>query len=148
MRDVDEVAEVEQVDVPYVCQDEDSSPYESMGSDDDAYGERDHSCRDGYNRPELYSSVQGEQSRDSAGDTLGEESLVTIQPEQHMVEPELAKEDTMHIRNDIPLGESQMGAYIESMMDMQLTLGSAIEVEQSDAQPSSTVTAVADPYPL
>ena len=41
-----------------------------------------------------------------------------------------------------------MEAHIESMMDMRLTLGSAIEVEQSDAQTPSTVMAVADPYPL
>jgi len=41
-----------------------------------------------------------------------------------------------------------MEAHIESMMDMWLTLGSTIEEEQSDAQTSSTVTTVADPYPL
>ena len=41
LRDADEVAEVEQVDIPSVCQDEDSSPDESMGSNDDAFGERD-----------------------------------------------------------------------------------------------------------
>ena len=38
-------------------------------------------------------------------DTLGDESLVTIQPEQHMMEPESAEEDTMDIRHDISLGE-------------------------------------------
>ena len=41
-----------------------------------------------------------------------------------------------------------MEAKIASMMDMRLTLGSAIEEEQSDALTSSTVIAVADPYPL
>ena len=41
-----------------------------------------------------------------------------------------------------------MEARIESMMDMRLTLGSATKEEQSDAQTPSTVTAVADPYPL
>ena len=41
-----------------------------------------------------------------------------------------------------------MGAHIEPMRDMRLTLGSAIKVGQSDALTSSTVTAVADPYPL
>ena len=41
-----------------------------------------------------------------------------------------------------------MEAHIESMMDMWLTLGSAIEEEQSDAQIPSTVIATADPYPL
>ena len=65
-----------------------------------------------------------------------------------MMEPELAEEDTMHIRHDIPLGESQMGTHIESMMDMWLTLGLAIKVEQSDALTLSTVTAVENPYPL
>ena len=64
-----------------------------------------------------------------------------------MMEPELAEEDPVHIRHDIPLGESQMGAHIEPMMDMRLTLGSAFEEEQSDAQTPSTVTAIADPYP-
>ena len=54
----------------------------------------------------------------------------------------------MHIMHDSPLGESQMEAHIESMMDMWLTLGSAIEEEPSDAQTQSTVTTVADPYPL
>ena len=78
----DEVAEVEQEGIPSVCQGEDSFSYESIGSVEDASGEREQSCRDGDNRPELHSSVQGEQSRDSTGDTLGEESLVTIQLEQ------------------------------------------------------------------
>ena len=64
------------------------------------------------------------------------------------MEPESAEEDTIHIRHDIPLGESQMGAPIEPMRDMRLTLGSAIEVGQSDALTSSTVIAVVDPYPL
>ena len=73
---------------------------------------------------------------------------MTIQPEQHMMEPESAEEDTMHVKHDIPLGESQMGAHIDSMLDMRLTLGSAIEVEQSDALTSSTVIVVADTYPL
>ena len=41
-----------------------------------------------------------------------------------------------------------MGTHIESMRDMWLTLGLAIEVGQSYAPTSSTVTAVADPYPL
>ena len=57
LRDADEVAEVEQVDVPSVCQDEDSSPNESMGSDDDASGEREHSCGVDGSRLELHSSV-------------------------------------------------------------------------------------------
>ena len=91
--------------------------------------------------------MQGEQSGDSTGDTLGDESLVTIQPEQHMMEPESAEEDTMHIMHDSPLGESQMEAHIESMMDMQLTLGSSIEEEQADAHTLSTVIGVVDPYP-
>ena len=82
------------------------------------------------------------------GDTLGDESLVTIQPEQHMMEPLSAEEDTMHIMHDSPLGESQMEAHIESMMDIRLTLGSATKEEQSDAQTPSMVTTVADPYPL
>ena len=34
----------------------------------------------------------------------------------------------------------RMGAYVESMRDMRLTLGSAIEVGQSDALASSTMT--------
>ena len=54
----------------------------------------------------------------------------------------------MHIMHDSPLGESQMEAHIESVMDMRLTLGSAIEEEQSDALTSCTVTVVVDPYPL
>ena len=89
----------------------------------------ERSCGVDASRLELHSSVQGEQSGDSTGDTLGDESLVTIQPEQHMMEPESAKEDTMHIMHDSPLRESQMEAHIESMMDMWLTLGSATEEE-------------------
>ena len=46
-----------------------------------------------------------------------------------MMEPVSAEEDTMHIMHDSPLGESQMEAHIESMMDMRLTLGSAIDEE-------------------
>ena len=140
----DEVAKVEQEGIPSVCQGEDSFSYESIGSVEDAFGEQEKSCRDGDSRPELHSSVQGEQSRDFAGDTLGEESLVTIQLEQQVMEPESTEEDTIHIRHDIPLGESQMGAHIETMRDMRLKLGSAIEVGQSNALTSSTMTAVAD----
>ena len=54
----------------------------------------------------------------------------------------------MHIMHDSPLGESQMEAHIESVMDMRLTLGSAIEEEQLDALTLSTVIALVDPYPL
>ena len=64
------------------------------------------------------------------------------------MELESAEEDTIHIRHDIPLGESQMGTHIELMRDMRLTLGSAIEVEQSDAITSTTVTTITYPYPL
>ena len=39
LRDADEVAEVEQVDIPSVFQGEDSSSDESMGSVEDASGE-------------------------------------------------------------------------------------------------------------
>ena len=73
---------------------------------------------------------------------------MTIQLEQQVMDPESTEEDTIHSRHDIPLGESQMGAHIEPMRDMRLTLGSTIEVGKSDALTSSTVTAVADPYPL
>ena len=54
----------------------------------------------------------------------------------------------MDIRHDISLGEVQMGTHIEPMLEMWLTLGLAIDGEQSDALTSSTVTKVADPYPL
>ena len=54
----------------------------------------------------MYSSVQGELLGDSTGDTLGDETLVTIQPELYMMEPELVEEDSMHIIHDSPLGES------------------------------------------
>ena len=46
MRDADEVAEVEPVGIPSVCQDEDSSSNESMGSFEEASGEREQPCRD------------------------------------------------------------------------------------------------------
>ena len=65
-----------------------------------------------------------------------------------MMEPESVEEDTMHIMHDSPLGESHMEAHIESVMGMRLTLGLAIEEEQSDALTSCTVIAVVDPYPL
>ena len=81
--------------IPSICQAEDSSLDESMGSVEDASGELENSCRDDDNRPELCFSVQGEQSWDSTRDNLGDESLVTIQLEQHMMEPESAEEDTM-----------------------------------------------------
>ena len=54
---------------------------------------------------------------------------MTIQPEQHVMEPDSAEKGTIHIKHDIPLGESQMGAHVEPMRDMRLTLGSSIEVE-------------------
>ena len=100
-----------------------------MGSVEDASREREQSCRDDDSRLELSSSLWGEQLGDSTGDTMGDETFVMIKPEQHMMEPELAEEDTMHIMHDSPLRESQMEAHIESMMDMQLTLGSATEEE-------------------
>ena len=53
---------------------------------------------------------------------------MTIQLERQVMEPESTEEDIIHIRHDIPLGESQMGAHIEPMKDMRLTLESAIEV--------------------
>ena len=53
----------------------------------------------------------------------------------------------MHIMHGSPFGESQMEAHIESIMDIRLTL-EPIEEEQSDAQTSSMVKVVADPYPL
>ena len=65
-----------------------------------------------------------------------------------MVEHESAEEEAMHTMHDSPWWESQMEAHIESMMDMRLTMGSAIEEEQSDALTLSTMMAVADPYPL
>ena len=66
VRDADEVAKVEQVDIPSVCQGEGSSSDESMGSVEDASGEREQPCiDDDDSRPELCSSVQGEQSGDS-----------------------------------------------------------------------------------
>ena len=65
----DEVVEVEQEGIPSVCQGEDSFSYESIGSVEDV-------------------SEEGEQSRDSVGDTLGEESLVTIHLEQQVMDSE------------------------------------------------------------
>ena len=98
MKDVDEVAEVEQEDIPSVCQDD--------------------------------------------------KSLVMIQPKHHMVEHGETEEEAMYIMHDSPLGEIQMEAHIDPVMDMWLTLGSTIEEEQLDAQASSTVITVADPYSL
>ena len=80
----------------------------------------------------------GEQSGDSMGDALGDETPVTIQSKLYVMEPESVEEDAMHIMHDSPLGESQLEAHIESVMDMWLTVGSAIEVGQSDALTLST----------
>ena len=63
-------------------------------------------------------------------DIQDDESLVIIQPEQHMVEHESPEEEAMHIMHDSPLGESQMEAHIESVVDMRLTLGSAMKSRQ------------------
>ena len=52
------------------------------------------------------------------GDALGDETLVMIQSELYVMEPESVEEDAMHIMHDSPLRESQMEAHIESMMDM------------------------------
>ena len=51
---------VEQEDIPFVCQDEDSSLDESMGSYEDAFGQHEQSCGVDDSRPDLYSSVYGE----------------------------------------------------------------------------------------
>ena len=56
-----DMAEVEQEGIPSVCQGEDSFPYESIGSMEVASREREQSYRDRDSRPELHSSVQGEQ---------------------------------------------------------------------------------------
>ena len=55
-----DVAEAGQEGNPSVCQSEDSSSDESIGSVEDASGEREQSCRDDDSRPKLCSSVQGE----------------------------------------------------------------------------------------
>ena len=81
MFDADEMAEVEQEGIPSVCQGEDSLSYESIGSVEVASVEQEQSCRYDDSRLQPYYSVQGEQSGDYIGDTLGEESLVTIQLE-------------------------------------------------------------------
>ena len=49
-----------------------------MGSIEDASREQEQSCGVDDSRSKLHSSMQGEQSRDSAGDNLGDESLVKI----------------------------------------------------------------------
>ena len=54
-------------------------------------------------------------------------------------------EEAMHIMHGSPLGESQMEAHIESVMDMWLTLGLVITGEHKDAQKYSMV--VVDTYP-
>ena len=56
------MAEAGQEGIPSVFQGEDSSSDESMGSVEDASGEREQSCRGDDSRPELCSSVQDEQS--------------------------------------------------------------------------------------
>ena len=59
MRDADEVAEVEQEDIPSICQDEDSSSDESMGSCEDASREHERLCGFDDRQPKLYSSEHG-----------------------------------------------------------------------------------------
>ena len=81
LSDADDVAEVEQEGIPSVCQGDDSSLYESIGSVEDASGEREQSCGVDGSRSTLHSSVQGEQSGDSTGDALGDKTLVTMEPE-------------------------------------------------------------------
>ena len=61
-----------------------------MGSYEDASGEHEQSCGVVDNRPDLYSGVYSEQSMDPMGYIQGDESPVTIQHEQHMVEHESA----------------------------------------------------------
>ena len=50
-----------------------------------------------------------------------------------MVEHESAEEEAMHIMHDNPLRETQMEAHIDLVVDMRLTLGSAIEEDQTNA---------------
>ena len=57
MSDADDATEAEHKGIPSVCQDEDLSSDESMGSYEDASVEQEQSCRDDDNRSELYSSV-------------------------------------------------------------------------------------------
>ena len=57
LSDVDDVAEVEKEKIPYVCQDEDSSSHESMGSYEDTSGENQLSCGVDDSRPNLSSNV-------------------------------------------------------------------------------------------
>ena len=75
----------------------------------------------------MSSSMQGEHSKDSMGDIQDDQSLVMVQPEQHMVEHGAVEEDVMHIMHENPLGESQMEAHSEPVLDMWLPLGSAME---------------------
>jgi len=103
LSDADDVEEGEKKDIPSVFQDKYSPSDTLLG--------------------------WGEKSGDSTRDTLGDESLVTIQPEKHMMEHELAKEEAMHIMHDSPLGEIQMEAHTEFVMDVQLPLRSTMGVE-------------------
>ena len=81
MRDADEEAEVEQEEIPSICQDEDSSSDESMGSYEDTTVEHEQSYGVDDSRQDLYSSMCDEQSKDSMGDIQDDESLLMIQPE-------------------------------------------------------------------
>ena len=76
--------------------------------------------------------MQGEQSEDSTRDIQDDQSLVMIQPKKYIMKHGAAEREDMHIMHDSPLGESQMEAHIEFVMDVQLPLGSAMGKEQTD----------------
>jgi len=62
-------------------------------------------------------------------DIHDDDSLVMIHTERLMVEHGADEEEAMCIMHNSPLGERHMDAHNEPVLDMQLTLGSAIEEE-------------------
>lgn len=79
------------------------------------------------------------------GDIQGDESLVKIQHEQHMVEHESAEEDDNHNIHDEPFVESQLEVYVEPMIEEneQPSFGQVIDEEQKNAQIAIKVVVLA-----
>lgn len=137
LRDVEEMVEVQQKDIPSVFQDENSSLDESMGSYEGASGEHEQSCVFVDSGPYKYSSVYGEQSVSPMGDIQDDESPVMIQQEQHMVEHESVEDNDMHSMHDEPMMEE----------DEQPSLGPAINAEQADVQRTHRTAVFANTCP-
>lgn len=149
LSDAGEMIEVEQEEIPFDFQGEDSSLDESMGSYDDTSEEHEQSFGVEISSPDVQPCVVEEYDKQlivpmREGDLRADEQLM-IQHREHIEKHET---NGTHSVQDGPMLESQLVAHVVSMMeDEQTPLGLAIGVEQIDVQAASMEAIFTDTCP-